>query len=155
MSEREEFVLKGRGRPRKPADAITATQFGVVAKILAIYGRIRAVGHKHSAVVREVVQEIREQNPDIFISETKVKRILAQWRSTESQTVLLFENRGDNLTEDEIAHRAWVRNEIAIRRKVALGLEEVPVSNSKSPVLLIGWGARPNYPRHNRKRDHT
>lgn len=144
-----------RGRPRKPADTVTAPQFGVVAKVLEIYDRNRAAGNKHSAAVREVVQEISQRSPDIFISETKVKRILAQWRPKDGQTVVLFEDRGDTLTADEIAHRAWVRQEIAIKKKVALNLDYVPVSVSKSPVLSIRFGARPNCPRHNRKPDHN
>jgi hypothetical protein len=143
-------TVRGRGRPRKPADTFTAAQFGRDAKILNLYHHVRATGQKHSAAVAEVVRIIKSQNASIRISQSTVKRTLTIWRHAG----LHFEIRVP--TEKELKHQAAVRAMIAAIKNVFRPGVVPPLSGSTptSPVLSIRFGARTIYPRHNGKCGH-
>ena len=144
---------RGKGRPRKPADSITAFQFGRAAKICAVYDRVRARDQKHDSALTATVEEIKSQNRDIAISKSTVRRTLSTWRPRGANCVVLFEER--EATEEELKHRAWLRGEIAKHRAEAgLKLEDLPPIRPKSLVLSIRFGKRPVFPRSNRKSDH-
>lgn len=143
---------KRRGRPRKPADTITAFQFGRDAKICSIYDRLRVRDQKHDSALTAIVEEIKSQNGNIAISKSTVKRALSTWRPRGANCVVLFEER--ELTEEELRHHAWLRGEVAKHRAAeGLKLEDLPPIHPRTVVLSIRFGKRPAHPRSNRKRD--
>lgn len=62
--------------------------------VIYAYGRAREAGEKHSVAVREAVEYIRATPHPMPISETEVKRIVAEWRSKRRRTCL-FVSRPD------------------------------------------------------------
>jgi len=87
------------------------------------------------------------------ISETEVKRILAEFRSRKSKTILLFER--STLTEEDLAKFRWIQEQLAALPQMK-GLR-LPAPSDVTPpksvtTFKIRFGERPNYPRHNRKR---
>ena len=148
------MTVRRRGRPRKPAGTITASQLFRDAKICAVYDRVRARVKKHDSALTAIVEEIKSQNRNIAISESIVKRALAAWRPRGANCVVLFEER-ELVTEEELRHRAWLREEVAKHRAGAgPKLEDLPPIHPKTVVLSIRFGKRPVHPRSNRKSDH-
>ena len=147
------MTARRRGRPRKPANTITAFQFGRVAKICAVYDRVRASDQKHDSALAATVEEIKSQNRNIAISKSAVRRALSTWRPRGANCVVLFEER--EATGEDLKHHAWLRGEIAKHRAEAgLKLEDLPPIRTKNRILSIRFGKRPIYPRFNRKSDH-
>jgi hypothetical protein len=143
---------RNRGRPRKEGGRIEFWQFRRAAEAMCAYDEAREKGEKHSAAVRYAVDLLKQRHPERPISKTEVKRILAMWRPKESQAILRFERK--SLTEEDVKKRRWIVEQLAILQRKE-GLEvELPSNPGASPStapLIIRFGKRPNYPRHNRR----
>jgi|SRR5579872_2598172 len=71
-----------RGRPKNNGQKPIWTLTRIT---LALYGyqQARAAGEKHACAVQEAVEYVRKKAPMMPISETEVRRILAQYRSNK------------------------------------------------------------------------
>jgi hypothetical protein len=76
------------GRPRKNGEQ---PMWMLVRATLAVYGydQARKAGEKHMAAITSAVRLIRATRPRMKVSETEVKRILADWRSSRSPVGLV------------------------------------------------------------------
>lgn len=81
-------MLMPRGRPRKNG-AKSASMLKRSLLILLEFGRARSRGLKHSAAIAETVAVIGCKYPDVCVSETEVKRTLAEWMPRNRETVFL------------------------------------------------------------------
>ena len=143
---------KQRGRPRKDQDAIKPWQFYRAARVMLYYDEARQRGEKHSAAIREVVELFKEEHPEVRVSETEVKRVLAEFRPRGRKLILCFERQ--ILTEDSIRKLYWIRQQIAEAEHKKLEAPQAPhnfIVGQVSPALAIRISEKPNYPRHNRK----
>jgi len=113
------------------------------------YDEARKKGEKHSVAVAEAVDLVREVLPEMPISETEVKRVLAFWRPRGCSTILFFE-RASVSEEDENRHRLLLEQLASLEKERGLKFQIPP--NRKLTVRIIARIAeRPTYPRHNRK----
>ena len=74
---------------------------------MSAYDEARKSGQKYSAAVREAVEFIKRQYPDMPISVTEVKRVLAHWRPKGSGTILSFEPKILSNEEIERLQSMW------------------------------------------------
>jgi hypothetical protein len=144
-------MKKKSGRPRKTKGVIAYHDFARAGIVMSQYDEARSNGQKHSVAVAQSVEFIRLRFPKMRISETVVKRILAECRPRKSQSILRFER--STLTEEELAKFSWVQQLLGALQKKGLKLPtSSDVSLPKSVTTFkIRFGERPNYPRHNRK----
>jgi hypothetical protein len=143
-----------RGRPQKKKDSVEPWQFARTAQVTCAYDEARERGEKHSVAVREAVEFVKRRNPEMPISETEVRRILASCRPRGSRTVLRFERK--NLTEEELNRHRWILEQVALlQRKKGLKVELPKIEQLTKMIsfLTIRLAERPDYPRHNRKYD--
>jgi hypothetical protein len=141
-----------KGRPRKNEDTIAFWQFGRAAQVMCVYEEARARGDKHSVAVAYAVDVLKRLNPEIHISGTEVKRILATWRPKDSHTILRFQRR--ILDEEGMEKHRWILQQIAmLPGNEGLKLPEPPKDDQRQDisVFTMRFAERPNYPRHNRK----
>ncbi len=137
------------GRPPKNG-VKEPRQFSRALLVIDAYRKFRELGEKRIAAIRETVEAIRRSNPELPISETEVKRVLAEFQPQKCPTALRVEY--SVLQGDEAAQK---------RRCMAEKLESAGI---KRPVELkdddlckplkrwrIGFSPRPTYPRHNGK----
>ena len=82
-----EKSMNKRGRPKKNGQ-VPPWMLERVTVVLYAYERARAAGAKHLTAVQEAVGFVRANRPLMPISETAVKRILAEWRSNRSRSCL-------------------------------------------------------------------
>jgi len=80
-------LMGKRGRPTK-SGRFPVWMLIRVTYVLYAYKRARDAGLKHFAATLEAVKFVRQQEPSMPISETEVKRILAEWRSNRRKSVL-------------------------------------------------------------------
>lgn len=144
---------KKLGRPPKIEGVISYKDFKRAGIVTAVYDERRKDGEKHNVAVKEIVDFIKQHYPSMRISETTVRRILAEFRPRESHVILRFERStltGEDLTrwqcriQERLAHLSQT-NELA-----------PPPASDISPrksvtVYRFRFEERPNYPRHNRK----
>lgn len=141
---------KPRGRPLKEKDRIEDLQFGRAAMVLVAYDEARQSGQKHSCAVKQAVEVVRQDDPEIPISESEVRRVLATFRPREGRTVLLFERTA--LSEEELRTHRVLREQLAILSgKHKLELPPEIYSSRRAEIFQIRLGERPFYPRHNRR----
>lgn len=144
-----------KGRPRKKEDGIEFWQFARAARVMYAYDEARERGDKHSVAVRDAVELLKQSNPEMPISQTEVKRILAAWRPRNAGTILRFECK--ILTDEDVIKRHHFDLEQLTALQGKSGTRsEVPTNQklTRSIVSLTGsFAERPNYPRHNRKID--
>jgi hypothetical protein len=76
-----------RGRPTKNGQ-YPAWMLFRVTYVLYAYKQARDAGLKHLSAITAAVQFVRQKAPGMPISETEVKRILAERRSSRSASVL-------------------------------------------------------------------
>jgi hypothetical protein len=142
------------GRPRKEAGTMEFRHFVRAGIVMAAYDEARQNDQKHSVAVRLAVEFVKQNYPKLRISETAVRRILAQWRPKNSGMILRFER--SIMTADEIAKYRSIRKQAAaFQQKEGLKVP-VPSDIINSPSkprtkFLARFGERPNYPRSNRK----
>jgi len=120
--------------------------------LMSAYDDARRRGEKHSAAVKSAVDFVKQHHPDMSISETEIRRVLAIYRPQGSQTVLLFER--SILNEEDLERRRLFRERLAM----VPGNENLQVKESLNQdptgsvgVFRIRFGERPNYPRSNCK----
>ena len=137
---------KKRGRPRKTKDRIPFSSFVRMGWARIPYDEARKSGEKHSVALREAVQAVKERAPQMPMSETGAKRIVATTCPRNTPTAITFER--------ETASPEKLARILDIRRKLA-AMEGKPLSGvptlSKISVVKFGFTQRPNYPRHNAK----
>jgi hypothetical protein len=103
-------VLLSRGRPRKNG----AKSWPMLRRSLLIlleFDRARRPELKHSAAIAETVAVIRRKYRDVRVSETEVKRTLAEWRPRNRATTYLArepENPGKMHRLDGLDYRVIV-----------------------------------------------
>jgi hypothetical protein len=147
-----ETKKRQRGRPRKTPDGIAPWQFARAAMVLCAFDKARRRGEKHSVAVREAVCYIRQCDSEMSISETVVRRILATFQPKKSRDMLRFEPA--IRSEQDLVTNRLIREQLAaLDGRKGIILPDVPNYDlSKSTlVLTIRVGAKPLYPRHNRK----
>jgi hypothetical protein len=96
--------------------------------VLALYAydESRKKGAKHIIAIQDAVDYVRRVRPDMPISETEVKRVLARWRAPHLQKVVLV-TKPDPETSFEI----------------------LPNGRIVRPLYSTYLGPRPYYPRAN------
>jgi hypothetical protein len=146
-----ELKKRRKGRPRKEEGRIEPWQFKRAGLAMSAYDNARGRGEKHSAAVKEAVNFVKALHPEMSISETEVRRILAAWRPKNAGTILRFEQ---SLAKRRI--KKWRR----ILRQMAASQDSkcprLPVPSKDCPpksatIFRIRFAGRPNYPRSNRK----
>jgi len=145
-------MKKKLGRPRKTKGVIAYKDFARAGIVMGAYDAARENGQKHSAAVAQSVEFTRQHYPEMRISETGVKRILAKLRPRKSQTILLFER--STPSEEELAKFRCIQEQLrALQQEKGLRLPEPSGVDAAKPVTIykIRYVERPNYPRHNRK----
>ena len=147
-----EMEKKGKGRPRQAKNTIQFWQFARAARVMCAYDEARERGDKHSVAVRGAVEHLKRSNPEMPISQTEVKRILAVWRPRNAGTILRFKRK--MLTEEDIKRHCLILEQLAaLQEKTGLRLE-VPTNHEltgPTVSLTARFAERPNYPRHNHK----
>jgi hypothetical protein len=125
------------GRPRKNGiqDAWTLLR-AVIA--LSCYHEVRA-GNKHAAAVGEAVSAMRCNLPGFPISQTEVKRALAQLQPEGFLSVVLVSKASE-------APLPIPQLPPAMCQKFGL-----PTNSKMMQCFTIGLGSRPEYARHNSK----
>ena len=119
------------GRPSKNG-AQEGWMLSRAAWVLEAYDGARKNGLKHSDGITEAVNSVHQKHPEMPISETVVKRILASHRSKHSRNVLIIEKegvqQGIDLTESVAPPKPLIR--------YAMKLYDRPVyprRNAKTP----------------------
>lgn len=142
-------LMAKRGRPNKDGAKPTWTLLRSVI-VLCAYDRARHMGEKHSAAVAAAVSALRSQVPEMPISETEVKRVLAEFRSKDSGQALIFM---EGIAQGREADAWFERLEWAAEKsRGKWNVPSFPHDESKPRRLLtfaIQIGPRPRYPRHN------
>jgi hypothetical protein len=141
-----------RGRPNKNG-AKPGWMLFRIATVLHAYDQARSSGEKHSGAIAAAAAAVRSQVPEMRISETEVKRVLAEFRSKNSgQTLIITQSivRGRKL-DIWFDNLRWIAEESP--RK--LGVPHLPDYRSKPRqlrTLRIKVGPRPRHPRSNARR---
>jgi len=121
--------------------------------VLNAYDQARASGDKHSAAVTEAVSAVRSRTPGMPISETEVKRVLAEFQSRDSEGSWVISAgivQGPEL-DTWFDNLEW----IATKSPLKLGAPHLPDYRSKPnqvSTLSIQIGPRPHYPRSNARK---
>jgi hypothetical protein len=141
--------MKKRGRPPKYG-VVKPERFKRALKIIHAHSKAREGGQKHSAAVREAVEFVRQLDPEMPISETEVKRVLAEFQPQDGQVALKVDY---SILEGEEAAR---RRSFLVQMLKFAGTNsttELTDQNLRKPLksFRFGFGKRPNYPRHNGK----
>jgi hypothetical protein len=96
---------------------------------------------------------VKQNYPELRISETAVRRILAEWQPRNSGTILRFER--STMTEEEVTKYRSVREQAAaFQQQIGPSVPLLPDINNPSKTatkFVFGFGERPNYPSSNRK----
>ena len=142
-----EIPAKRRGRPSRNG-AKKPWHFGRALTVIDAYTTARERGEKHSVAVRETVAFVRRRHPEMPISETEVKRILADLRPQNSSAVLTV--TCSILEGEEAARRRSFFEQIPQGIQDTVGSTD---QNRRRPLtrFILGFRKRPNYVRHNAK----
>jgi|HubBroStandDraft_2_1064218.scaffolds.fasta_scaffold30328_2 hypothetical protein len=117
--------MKPRGRPRKDGAKAAWVLYRAMVGLRG-YDKARSSGEKYQEALKGAVAEVRHQFPGMPISETEIKRILAEFRSKELELTFLVTESEDTTTLDgRKCGKAW----------------------------QISIGPLPNHPRHNAHED--
>jgi len=154
MNSRREGGAK-RGRPRKEPGTIPFWQFRRVAAVIPLYDEARKHGEKHCAAVQYAAVKARCLHPNMRISETEVKRILAIWRPRGEQMVMHFKKKFLTEREDIERHR-WIlekAKELMESNGQKVRTRSGGAGNRAPQIIQFGFAPAPNYPRVNQKED--
>src|SRR5260370_41280965 len=139
-----------RGRPRKQGDAEPFWHFVRLALLMCVYDESRETGDKHSVAIRFAVDFVKQQCPDMPVSETELRRVLGRWRPRGSGVIFRFERSA--LSEEQLQRRRWIHQQLAQLQDQKKELRQ-PTGPDCDPMkitsLKIRIAARPSYPRHN------
>ena len=114
-----------RGRPKKDG----LQPFWMLRRRMEAtyeYDQARRAGEKHSSAVRSAAAAVRQRYPGMRLSETEVKRILADWRPRNCRTGVL-------ITKPEPPDDIFT----------------LPDGRKARKRLIVGYGPCPRYPRQN------
>jgi hypothetical protein len=138
-----------RGRPTKNGVKDVRALSRALA-VLYSHDDARARGEKYSAAIRESVTFVRQLHPGMPISETEVKRILAEFRPRGARTILMSDY---SVVEGEEASK--IRSKLAVRGFLPENQAD-STHTEEDPKPLKRFTMRftdaPNYPRHNASR---
>jgi hypothetical protein len=144
-----ESEKKKRGRPPKKGRK-DPWHLARALKILYAYDKARTSGMKHESAVIEAAAFVRQLNPEIPVSETEVKRILAELRPSSSPIAIKADY---DVLEGEKA--AGIRSHLNDLHDLEGSKVQLisPGEDPKRPLkrFSISLGMRQNYPRFNRK----
>ena len=127
-------IKKKLGRPRRIKGTISFWNFQRAGIVMSLFDEVRKKDQKRNCAIAQTVELIKQRNPELRISETEVKRILAAWRPKGSHTILHLECVMPN--QEQLA-------------KQSDPLATVP--SKTVTVYRMSFDERPNYPRFNRK----
>lgn len=102
--------------------------------VIHAYDQARGRGEKHSSAVAEAVAAVKSSYPDMKISETVVKRILAEHQPKDAPTVACVTEKTGPLPP------------LSPEDCKLLGL---PEGTAFKRSLIFGYGPKPKYPRAN------
>ncbi len=146
-ANRQSALKSKRGRPKRNGAKPAWTLLRSVL-VLCAYDQARHTGEKHSAAIAAAVSVLRSQVPEMPISATEVKRVLAEFRSKDSGQALIFT---EGIAQGPEADAWFERLEWATEK--SRGKWNVPSFLRNKPRRLrtftIQIGPRPRYPRHN------
>jgi len=141
--------MKKRGRPSKNG-LVGPEHFGRALMVIDAYLRAREGGQKHSAAVRQAVEVVRQSGLGMPISETVVKRVLAEFLPKDSPAAL----KTDYVIlegEEAASHRRFHAQMLELAgNKITTELTDQDLQKPLK-IFKFGFGKRPNYPRHNAK----
>jgi hypothetical protein len=138
-----------RGRPNKNGAKPGWMLFRSIM-ILAFYDQARARGEKHSAAIAAAVSKVRDRAPKRPISETEVKRVLAEFRSKDcGQTLIVTEGIAQG-REAEIWFEMleWPAEE-SCRKWQVPSFSRDESKPRRLRTFTVQFGPRPRYRRHN------
>jgi hypothetical protein len=144
--------MKKMGRPRKNG-IVGPKHLARALMIVKAYSKARCDGSKHSAAVRETVDAIKQLAPGIRISQTGVKRVVAEFSPRGSQIALTVES---SILEGQEAamrrYRAHIMESAGIK-----GFPDMTDPDLQKPLktFIFGFGKKPHYPRHNAKKSKS
>lgn len=143
-------MKKKRGRPSMngvPPDWILHRE--VIA--LNTYDEVRRSGAKYEVTLDAMVAAVHRCIPQISMSRSEAKRILAKWRGKNQTNTIL--GKGEQVLEGEDATRCLKGIQDAVDRYAELkGLPKpVRLEARTVRVLPYGYGPVPRYPPINRK----
>jgi hypothetical protein len=141
--------MKKMGRPRKNG-VVGPKHLARALMIVDAYSKARREGSKYSAAVRETVDAIKQSAPGLSISETEVRRVVAECLPRESQIALTAEY---SILEGEEAAKHRRSHAVKMEQAGVKGLREMSESDLQKPLkrFIFGYGKKIHYPRHNAK----
>jgi hypothetical protein len=118
-------TTKQRGRPRKNG---ARPGWVLHRAAIALYGydKARSAGEKYAEALKAAVAEVRREFPQVSISETEIKRVLAEFRVKELELTLLITESENTVT---------------------------PSGRKCKKAWQLSIGPQPNYPRHNARQE--
>jgi hypothetical protein len=142
--------MKKMGRPRKNG-VVGPKHLARALMIVDFYSKARREGSKYSAAVRETVDAIKQIAPGVPISETEVRRVVAEFSPRGSQIALTVEF---SILEGEEAARHRRAHAVKMEQAGVKGLSEMSESDLQKPLkrFTFGLSEKPQYPRHNAKK---
>jgi hypothetical protein len=147
---------KKRGRPRKQVGEGSFKDFKRAGMVISAYDELRRKNEKHSVAVREAAEMLKQRHPKMPVSDTGVRRILAEYRPRESRTTLLFDRSiiieaGRERLRRMLEQVQAAQPEQGAKADVSPEME-LPTPRTK---YMFRFGERPTYPRHNAKETTT
>lgn len=139
-----------RGRPAKDGRC-PVWMLRRVTYVLFAYEQARNAGLKQLSAVTAAVQFVRRKAPWMSISETGVKRILAEWQSSRSESALLVANPDPD--RDTLRLPEW-RSGASILSVANPGPDRLPDGGTARILFTAYEGPRPIYPRANAASQH-
>jgi hypothetical protein len=123
-----------RGRPQKN-ELQPPWMLGRMLQVLYAYNEARCLGFKHSVALTEVVATVKKRWPSMRISETEVKRILAQYQPRNSRIAIKVVKKKDVPAKP-------------LPPEVCSAMR-LPEGYTLKHAFSFGFGPRPQYPRTN------
>jgi len=142
-------AMAKRGRPKKHG---AKQDWTLLRDSIALsgYDEARQRGEKHIVAISEAVSAVRKCDPQMPVSETEVRRILAHWRPsrTNANTLLPEPSRILEVRPAELDTRA--AQDFWRIQAVLMGMPlEAATKPIKIRVISVRHGPKPRYPRIN------
>jgi hypothetical protein len=133
----QEFRTGSRKRGRPESNGVKPGKIlNRVVWVLCKCDEFRKTGMKRSSAITETVEFMRKEQPDLAVSETEVRRILAEFQPKGASEVLLVTSKPQEEVNREFA---------LLPREIQDLLGNKPQIN----VMPIGFGPQPQYKRSN------
>jgi hypothetical protein len=137
---------KKRGRPLKNR-AKDSWELARTVIVIDAFHTARKQGQKHTSAIQDTVDFVRQHYPDVPISPTGVRRILAELQPANSEMTLIVES--STPSDDDVARRLRLREQIP-----GFGGNSSATNSSdrrSKKTFKLRFGKRPHYSRHNAK----